>query len=175
MKLKYNKSEIAEHIIIVSLFHLGTVVLGLLIGGMLPAWAGTQLFDPQNTSTVINSNAQLIQGISERNSTNTQAIPFIAQVYSSGNECVRLEVTDQGAQDLEIVLVSPDGLVWRDDDSAGNNRPLVKAITNVDGWYTVHVSQYAGGCCATVFQLRYGRYNNGNPNCASPTQLFNFN
>lgn len=168
MKLNRSKSLCTKRSM-ASLSSLSAVALGLSLGGTLPAWAGTQLFDPQNTSTGINSNSQLFQGISQRNSTNTQGIPFTAQVYSPGGECVRLEVTDQGAQDLEIVLVSPTGLVWRDDDGAGNNRPLVKANTDADGWYTVHVSQFAGDCCATIFQLRYGRYNSGNPNCGSPT------
>lgn len=145
------------------------VALGLLLGGTAPAWAGTQLYDTRDTSTGINSNSQSFQAIYERNSTNTQPIPFAAQVYSTGGECVRLEVTDQGGQDLETVLVSPTGVVWRDDDGASNNRPLVKANTDVDGWYTVHVSSFNGGPGAAIFQLRYGRYNNGNPNCSSPT------
>ena len=147
------------------------MALALSLGGTAPAWAGTQLFDTKNTSMGINSNSQLIQGISERNSTNTQAIPFTAQVYSTGGECVRLQVTSSGAIDEEIVFVSPTGDVWRDDDGGPGNFPLVKANTDVDGWYTVHVNDFAGGGGAAIFTLRYGRYNSGNPNCSSPTPV----
>lgn len=147
----------------------------LVVGGCLaatdPAMAGFQFFDARNTSTGINSNSQSYIGVYERNSNNTQPIPFTIQVYSSGNECVRLAVTQQPS-DLEIVLIAPDGTRWRDDDGGGSNRPLVKANTTVNGWYTVHISQFAGGTGAGNFTLRYGRYNSGNPNCATPSAAF---
>lgn len=89
----------------------------------------------------------------------TQAIPFTAQLYSSGGECLRLDVTAQVA-DLEITLVSPSGAVWRNDNrgvGANPTLPLLKAITDVDGWYTVHVSQTNGGVGNGLLPLRYGR------------------
>ena len=141
-------------------------ILGLSLGGMAPAWAGTMLFDFQDTTSNTNGGSQLIVGIYERNSTGNEAIPFTAQIYSSGNECVRLDMVDRGGADLKMVLVSPTGRVWRDDNAAGNLRPLVKAQTDVNGWYTLHVSEANGGGPATIFQLRYGRYSDpNNPNC----------
>src|SRR5512147_2459317 len=48
--------------------------------------------------------------------------PFTAQIFTFGNECLRIAVTEQGA-DLEATLVSARGTVWQDDDSNGFNRP----------------------------------------------------
>jgi hypothetical protein len=144
--------------------------LGGFLAGTGPAWAGFQLFDPLDTSTTINSNSQSYQGIYEANSNNTQPIPFTIQIYSAGNECVRLLVFRQ-ATDLEMVLVSPDGTVWRDDNSGGSNRALIKANTTLEGWYTVHISRFDGAVGAGIFILRYGRYNSGNPNCGGAPTL----
>jgi hypothetical protein len=73
---------------------------------------------------------------------------------------------------MELVVIAPNGSVYRNDDRNGalDRRPLVKiggAPNN--GWYTVHVSQWAGAATETNIVLLYGRYNAGNPNCAGPT------
>jgi hypothetical protein len=96
--------------------------------------------------------------------------PFILQIYTGGGECVRLDVTNQ-THDLEMILISPTGRIWRNDDRAYPNdrRPLIKAITDINGWYTLQVSHYTGGNVIADFTLRYGRYNSGNPNCSSVT------
>jgi hypothetical protein len=129
--------------------------------------AGSQIFDDRDTCTGINCNSDSINGTYLLASTNSQ--PFILQVYSSGNECVRLDVTSQGT-DLEMVLVSPNGTVWRNDDRAGSLLPLIKANTFGQGWYTLQVAHFnAFGGPSSNFNLRYGRYNSGNPNCSGAT------
>ncbi|HSE84104.1 MAG TPA: hypothetical protein VLB01_06125, partial [Thermodesulfobacteriota bacterium] len=77
-----------------------------------------------------------------------------------------------------IVLISPSGVVWRNDDRDGANdrRPLIKADpTDGQGWYTLQISHYSGGGVAGYgddFTLQYGWYNSGNPNCSNPTPSY---
>ena len=108
------------------------------------AWAGSSLIYDSTTSdcTTTNCNAVVLNGVLNRNNFN-QAEPFSIPLYSNGNECMRIDVTRQ-MQDLEAVLVSPSGTVWRDDDGSGNQRTLIKANTDVAGWYTLQISYYNG-------------------------------
>lgn len=143
--------------------------LGLVLSAT-NAWAGSQIYDPQDTCTTENCGATLLYGQPLRNNFG-QSQPFTLQVYGSRNQCMRLHVIEQ-FDDMEIVLVSPSGKVWRDDDGGGSNRPLVKAITDVDGWYTLQINRYdgEGANSASGFRLAYGIYNSDNPNCQNPTQ-----
>jgi hypothetical protein len=68
-----------------------------------------------------------------------------------------------------MVLISPTGIIWRNDDFFGDPRPLIEAITDINGWYTLQVSHSVGADVIADFTLRYGRYNSGNPNCSSVT------
>jgi hypothetical protein len=73
---------------------------------------------------------------------------------------------------MELVVIAPNGTVYRNDDRNGalDRRPLVKiGSAPNNGWYTVRVGQFAGVATETNVVLLYGRYNAGNPNCASPT------
>jgi hypothetical protein len=101
------------------------------------------------------------------------AVPWVIQVASDPGQCVRLETTDVIGSDLnlEMVVVSPSGRVFRNDNISGtNNLSLVKIAPTEHGFYTVQVSGFNGGAAAVNFELRYGRYSSaGNPNCASPT------
>ena len=133
------------------------------------AWAGSQIFDNQDTCTTTNCGAIVFNGQTLGNqSTGQQAQPFILQVFSSGNQCMRLDVINQTA-DQKAVLVSPSGRVWINDDGSGNNRPLIKANTDINGWYTLQIFRFNGLGVAGDFTLAYGLYNSGNPNCSSPT------
>jgi hypothetical protein len=95
-------------------------------------------------------------------------------LFAAPGECVRFDVASQGA-DLEMTVTAPNGAVFRNDDRAGaaDRRPLVKiGSAPNNGWYTVHIAQFAGVAVNTNFVLLYGRYTGGNPNCASPTIPF---
>lgn len=143
-----------------------TPVLGLFLS-LDQAWAGPAVFDSRNVCTTINCSATIINGSYETNPSNN-VNPFTLQVFSSGGECVRLAVTSQGT-DLETVLVSPSGAVWKDDDGGGSLLPLVKANTDVRGWYTLQIARFNGTPANADFTLSYGRYPLGNINCSAPT------
>jgi hypothetical protein len=98
------------------------------------------------------------------------AYPWVGQIFALGAECLRLDVTNEG-QDLEIVAISPNGDVFRNDDriSGFDRRPLVEIQTVTRGWYTVQVSTVNGDPVDADFWLAFGRYNSANPNCANPT------
>jgi hypothetical protein len=97
---------------------------------------------------------------------------FTIDVFATPGQCVRLDLTSPASPDMEMVVVAPNGTVFRNDDRNGSldRRPLVKiGSAPINGWYTVHISQFAGVATETNMVLLYGRYNGGNPNCAAPT------
>lgn len=98
--------------------------------------------------------------------------PWTGQFYSSGNECVRVEVLESSPpdRDLTMHLVGPDLSVFTDDDSGVNLYPSIQANTQTPGRYTVVVGLFAPTVINdnTRFKLSYGRYPIGNPNCSSP-------
>jgi len=154
---------------------LVTCLLILLCHLPVTALAGSLMFDPFDTCTGINCSSQSIHGTYHSDALSDRD-PFILQIYSFGDECVRLDVTSAIdtvtglPQDLEMVLISPTGRIWRNDDrSASNSRPLIRAITDINGWYTLQVSHSTGADVIADFTLRYGRYNSGNPNCSPVT------
>jgi hypothetical protein len=83
-----------------------------------------------------------------------------------------VEIVSQQA-DLEIAVVAPDGTIFRNDDTGLGpcpTCPLVKiGNTPNQGWYTVHVAQFAGGADFSNFTLFHGQYELNNANCATPT------
>ncbi len=134
----------------------------------MTALAGSLMFDTLNTCTSTNCSSQSLHGTYHSDAAGDRD-PFILQIYSFGDECVRLDVTAED-YDLEMVLISPTGRIWRNDErSPGVHRPLIKAITDINGWYTLQVSHFAGADVIADFTLRYGRYDLGNPNCSSVT------
>jgi hypothetical protein len=99
---------------------------------------------------------------------------FTIDAFATPDQCVRFDLISppHPAPDMELVVIAPNGTVFRSDDRNGavDRRPLVKiASAPNNGWYTVHVSQYAGAATETNIVLLYGRYPGGNPNCATPT------
>lgn len=113
------------------------------------AFAGSKIFSSGSTVLVVNGSVET--------NANGNRDPFIAQVFSAGGgECLRIAVTSQGA-DLEAVLVSPSGAVWRDDDSGGSNRPLIRAVTDTRGWYLLSISQAAGAAVNADFTMTVQR------------------
>lgn len=129
--------------------------------------AGSQVADlSRDTCTTINCNAAVTSGTYHYGPFENSN-PFILQIYAEPNECLRVDVTSQNA-DLEAVLVSPEGTVWRNDDRIIQTdlRPLIKVTPNVKGWYTLQISKYNGVAPYAIFTVEHGRYNQGNPNCA---------
>ena len=131
----------------------------------------TNLFNPTVSSTTI------LDGTSIRldgtlNDTNSNSQPWTAELYAGVGQCLRLFVTST-TFDSKLTVVAPNGTVFRDDDSGGSLRPLVKiASAPVTGWYTVQVAHYSGAPTNANFTLLYGTYTAGNTNCAGGTTPF---
>lgn len=131
------------------------------------ATAGQGIFDVKDACTGASCRSLMLNGIYDV-SEDGHADCFQAQLWTAGNECVRLFVNRQSI-DLEMVFTCPDGSVWRDDDSGGRQRPLIKADTLTAGWCTVQVCHWVGAGQEADFTLKYGRYPSGNRNCSNPT------
>ncbi len=101
-------------------------------------------------------------------SANGNIDPFVVQIFSSGNECVRLEVVFQSV-DMEMTLISPVGTIWQNDDGGEGTQPLLQVITNVRGWYPLVISQFAGEAVGSDFDVLYGRFPATSEQCISPT------
>jgi hypothetical protein len=121
----------------------------------------------------VNCGAVVLNGISQRNAVG-DSVPFTAQLFADVGECMRLDVIGQNA-DMEIVLVSPSGRTWRNDDFNGD-RPLITAHGDVKGYYTVQINFFNGVPLVNSLQsftLAYGRYVRGTANnCPSQTTPF---
>ena len=88
------------------------------------------------------------------------AFPWTIQVASDPGQCVRLEVAEVlggSGLDLEMVVVSPAGRVFRNDNAVGN-RPLIRIAPTEQGFYTVQISTANGGAAAVNLKLLYGRF-----------------
>ena len=156
-----------------------TILLSLLMFSFLSTASAAALFADTTKSTCTTPNCQAAiidkavilseQAVSGVASTT----PWTGQFFSSGNECVRIEVlaTDPLNRDLTMHFVGPDLSVWTDDDSGANLFPRIEANTLVPGRYTVVVGLFAPTVTNsnTRFTLSYGRYPSGNPNCSEPT------
>jgi len=137
---------------------LTMLTLAIALAMALPGWAGPQVF---NTSPI--SGTYLQAGIRGPQ-------PFVIQIFSPADRCLRIENTSQGA-DMEAVLIAPDGTVWRDDDSGGCFRcPLIKANpTPVSGWYLLQISHFDAAAIFANFTLTSQVLTTGDASCAGPT------
>lgn len=145
-----------------------SLLVGLGVFASTHAGAATNMFDPSvSTATKLNASAVTINGTLHDTNGNTQ--PWTTQVYAQPGECMRLSVTTTSF-DAKMEVIAPNGEVFRDDDSGGSLRPLVQIASAPNfGWYTVQVAHFNGVPQSADFTMKYGRYNNGNPNCAQPT------
>jgi hypothetical protein len=139
--------------------------LGFLAAGQASA---TNLFNPVvSTTSVIDGASRELDGTLNDTGANSQ--PWVAELYAGVGECVRFFVSTT-AFDAKLTVITPNGTIFRDDDSGGSLRPLVEINgAPVSGWYTVQVAHFAGQPQNANFALLYGRYNFNNPNCATPT------
>jgi len=134
----------------------------------IPAADATNLYNPVVSSTTVLDGAS-IELDGTLNDSNGNAQPWVAELYAGGGECARFFITTT-AFDAKLTVITPSGFIYRDDDSGGSQRPLVKINgTPVSGWYTVQVSHYLGRPQNANFALKYGRYNFNNPNCDNQT------
>ena len=138
---------------------LALAVFGLGLASA-PAVAGPKIFSFFGSTMTINGTTET--------TANGNVDPFMVEVFAGANECLRIAVTFQGA-DLEATLVSPDGRTWRDDDSGGGNRPLVKAITVSRGWHVLRISHFAGSAVNSDFTAQIFRGASNNALCSPPT------
>lgn len=124
------------------------------------AWAGPKLVPLFGTTFRVNG----LVG----DSSNQNRDPFVVQLFSAGNECLRIAGISQGA-DLEATLTSPTGRVWQDDDGNGLQRPLIKAITDVRGWYTFQVSHFSTSVVNVDFSVDLLRTSSTSSLCTPAT------
>ncbi|WP_036257469.1 hypothetical protein [Methylocapsa aurea] len=147
-------------------------LFAILIATVAPSysWAGEHIFANFGQTITLN-------GTIENDNTNN-ADPFTLQVFSAGNECLRIAVLNQGANDLEATLVGPSGVVFQDDDGNGSLRPLIKAITqpanaqgfnNGRGWYALSISTFDGRPVHGDFSFQIARLASTDAQCAAPT------
>jgi hypothetical protein len=132
----------------------------MIVSSGTSSWAGSKI---QAIGTTI------VHGAVEYNA-NQNRDPWVAQVFSAGNECLRLAVTAQGA-DLEATLVSPSGQVWQDDDGNTSLRPLIKARTTLRGWYPLTLHSWSGALINVDFTLVIRRLATTDPLCNPPTPI----
>ena len=155
-----------------------------VIAGANSGVSASELFDTQSNCTETSGtppsrNCSSIQGLGDVfNNTTSGHVghkPWVAQVYTGGNECVRIDVlspapTGATDQDLEATLTCPNGLTWHNDDKGPNNAPLIKAKgTGAPGWCTLTIAPYDGRNVQTNFDVRYGRYPLNHADCSSST------
>ncbi|MFO1036430.1 MAG: hypothetical protein U1E45_06270 [Geminicoccaceae bacterium] len=97
------------------------------------------------------------------------AMPWTAEVYSGAGGCLRIAVTSQ-ATDLKATVVAPNGTVYRDDDSGGSLRPLVK-INNTpnNGWYTLSINNFSGAAVSANFTVTLQRLAANSASCLPAT------
>ncbi len=152
---------------------LAALFLCLSVAGS--AWAGPNIYAIPSACNWLNCASTTIRTnvLTSSSIAGGGMDPFIIQVQGGQGACTRLDVLNQNA-DMEIVVVSPNGTVWRNDDRPGSLRPLVVFPSGLAGWYTVQVSVYNGftGAPGVHYNadLAYGRYTGGaNVNCANPT------
>lgn len=142
------------------------MILGLM--GVTQAYAGGEIFDPSVSSCSF-ADCSSVRIDATILTSPGNATRWVAEVYSTAGQCLRVFVSSQYA-DLETVVVAPNGTVFRNDDGGGALRPLVKVNSAPNtGWYTVSIGRFAGQVDTGNLTVLYGRYLLNNINCSVPT------
>lgn len=121
-----------------------------------------------------NCQSQVIQGRVEVAGFGNQPVPFVAQILGIASTCLRVDVTKLvflgiTFPDLKMILVSPSGTIWRNDDkSAQSTNPLISINAPETGYYTLQVSN-VGDLYPIDFTLKYGLCQPGTGHCDSIT------
>jgi hypothetical protein len=142
------------------------LVCSAAVAATSPAFAGPKLFAYLNNSFVAN-------GTTETNAFGN-VDPFVVELFSAGDECLRIAVNQQEV-DLEATLVAPDGRTWRDDDSNGSTRPLIKALTTKRGWHILRVSHFLGSSVHSDFTFQVWRAPANSALCSGATPPISIN
>lgn len=152
--------------------HSAICVTAILMLAPTSSFAGSNIGDVSvSACTTINCSTLSIPGDVISVPTLGFAGNFLINAYASPGECVRFDLVTPTNPDMKLVVIAPNGTVYRNDDRSGaDHRPLVTIPSAPnDGWYTVHISEFSGAAITTNFELKYGRYNFGNPNCSTAT------
>ena len=143
-----------------------------LILGPVLALAGDDIHDDTVSScTGINCSSLRLPGSVSASGVHVNM--WTINALARTGECVRFDLISppSPSPDLEMIVVAPNGSVFRNDDrSPTDRRPLVKiGPAPTPGWYRVVVTQFAGTPIDVFTVLLYGRCSPSNPNCNNPT------
>ena len=148
---------------------VGAATLLLVASG---AFAQSLIFDDSVSSCTTDNCSSLTLPGTVLSFGDISAGNFVINTFAASNECLRLDVSSQGA-DLEMIVIAPDGTVYRNDDSGDSSCPLCPTVkinpTPNNGWYTVHLAHFVGAAVDANFTLLYGRYTLNNSNCSGST------
>lgn len=143
----------------------------LMVGPVL-ALAGDDLRD-DTVSTCTGTNCSSLRLPGSVSASGVHVNMWTINALARTFECVRFDLISppSPSPDLELIVVAPNGTVFRNDDrTPTDRRPLVKiGPAPTPGWYRVVVTQFAGAAIEVDTVLMYGRYSAGNPNCNNPT------
>ena len=146
-----------------------------LLAGSGPA-AATNMFDPRPVLNCTVDNPDYPNCASSSISgtvllSQSFPLPWVAQIAAREGECLRIDVTEQGAN-LEAVLISPSGGFWRNSNGvAGGQGPVLKInYIPQNGWFTLQLSHQDGLPVNADFALAFGRYLTNSDNCLPATQ-----
>jgi hypothetical protein len=152
--------------------HLSPCLIALVVA-LSQAANATEIIDSQfSTCTTIGCQSTSIASWAGR--IGTAQVPWTAKFLAVKGNCLRLEMTMiRTSANLEMVVIAPNALtVYRNDQggTACTNCSLIKINPAPStGYYTAVVSTSNGAAVDTDFHLRFGQYDAGNPNCATPT------
>jgi hypothetical protein len=148
-------------------------ILGLILVALaltVPAEAAGPMRLPSNTCEEINCHARTVGGAVLAFGSNAYA--WVGEFVAGNAQCVRFDVTEQ-ATDLEMIVISPNGAIFQNDDKGAGFCPLCPLVkinpAPIGGWYTVRIGRSTGTAVDASFTMLISQYNPGNPNCADPT------
>src|SRR5262249_17190737 len=105
----------------------GVTLFGLVLAGTVAVLATNMIVSPTTCTTARNCNSRTIEG-SVSGASGNLALPWTGEVFASAGECLRLDVLHQPPTpftgDLEMVVVAPNGAVYRNDDQMPVENPL---------------------------------------------------
>lgn len=82
--------------------------------------------------------------------------PVVFQAYARSGDCFQVRALDLN-NDLELIVISPNGAVYDLDDYAdGYEEVFINATAN--GSYTIHVGHWTGAGVGSRLEVAVGRY-----------------